>query len=254
MPYLGIFMEQNILAIFFTVLLGEFAAEFGDKTQLMLVGMTSKYKIRDIIIGTAAAILILNGIAVFVGGALNQVLNSYLWAVKFVAAAAFIYFAVTTLKAEDDEDEEAGESKIKFAPLAVAVTFFVAELGDKTQLTAVTFGAAYGLSRALILWIACSIGLFAADIIGMMAGYLLKTKAPEGLLKIVSFLLFTGFGFWTVYQACGLLNETLAKKEEYFVIPVWPVMGGVALIFVLLCILVLILNRRSKKIEINISE
>ena len=117
-----------------------------------------------------------------------------------------------------------------------------------------TFGAAYGLSRALILWIACSIGLFAADIIGMMAGYLLKTKAPEGLLKIVYFLLFTGFGFWTVYQACGLLNETLAKKEEYFVIPVWPVMGGVALIFVLLCILVLILNRRSKKIEINISE
>ena len=42
------------LKVFFT----EFIAEMGDKTQLMLIALTSKYKLRDIILGTAAAILI----------------------------------------------------------------------------------------------------------------------------------------------------------------------------------------------------
>ena len=52
------------LKVFFT----EFIAEMGDKTQLMLIALTSKYKLRDIILGTAAAILILNGLAVLAGG------------------------------------------------------------------------------------------------------------------------------------------------------------------------------------------
>ena len=62
-------MEQNLLAMFLTVMVTDFVAEFGDKTQLLLVGMTSKYKIRDIILGTLVAVIILNGAAVFVGGA-----------------------------------------------------------------------------------------------------------------------------------------------------------------------------------------
>mgnify|MGYP000163680079 CR=1 FL=1 len=45
------------LKVFFT----EFIAEMGDKTQLMLIALTSKYKLKDIIMGTAAAILVLNG-------------------------------------------------------------------------------------------------------------------------------------------------------------------------------------------------
>ena len=48
------------LRVFFT----EFIAEMGDKTQLMLIALTSKYKLKDIILGTAAAILVLNGLAV----------------------------------------------------------------------------------------------------------------------------------------------------------------------------------------------
>ena len=46
------------------------------------------------------------------------------------------------------------------APLSVFCTFFVAELGDKTQLTAITFGANEGLSSAVVVWLACSLGLF----------------------------------------------------------------------------------------------
>ena len=49
------------MILFFKVFLTEFIAEMGDKTQLMLIALTSKYKLRDIIFGTAAAILVLNG-------------------------------------------------------------------------------------------------------------------------------------------------------------------------------------------------
>ena len=195
---------MELIVLFFSVLITEFIAEMGDKTQLMLVGLTSKYKIRDITIGTLIAILFLNALAVLAGGFLNQVLAKWLWVVKLVAAAAFIYFAITSLLKTDDEEEEAGESRISFAPLAVFSTFFMAELGDKTQLTAVTFGATYGLAKALIVWAACVVGFFAADILGMLAGILLKKKAPERAMKIFSFVLFMVFGVMTAIEALKL--------------------------------------------------
>ena len=143
------------LKVFFT----EFIAEMGDKTQLMLIALTSKYKLRDIILGTAVAILILNGLAVLAGGLVSAFIPD--WLIKVVAALAFLYFAVSTIASEEDEEEEeGGKSKIRFAPLAVFCTFFVAELGDKTQLTAITFGANEGLGSALVVWIGCSLGLF----------------------------------------------------------------------------------------------
>lgn len=151
------------LKVFFT----EFIAEMGDKTQLMLIALTSKYKLRDIILGTAAAILVLNGLAVLAGGLVSEFIPD--WLIKTIAALAFLYFAASTIAVDDDDEEEgSGKLKIKFAPLAVFCTFFIAELGDKTQLTAITFGANEGMSAALVVWIGCSLGLFAADILGML--------------------------------------------------------------------------------------
>lgn len=194
------------MLLFIKVLLTEFIAEMGDKTQLMLLAMTSKYKLKDIILGTAVAILVLNGLAVLLGGAISALVPD--WLIKLIAAAAFLYFAVTSLIAEDEEEEEIGERKISFAPLAVFCTFFVAELGDKTQLTAITFGANEGIENGIVVWIACSIGLFAADMIGMLIGYLLKSKAPEGILNTLAFFVFAIFGVYTVYQGLSMLFST----------------------------------------------
>ena len=135
------------MLLFLKVFLTEFIAEMGDKTQLMLIALTSKYKLRDIILGTAAAILVLNGLAVLAGGFVSEFIPD--WLIKVIAAFAFLYFAASTIAGDDDdEEEEGGRSKIKFAPLAVFCTFFVAELGDKTQLTAITFGA----NGSPVLW------------------------------------------------------------------------------------------------------
>ena len=79
------------LKVFFT----EFIAEMGDKTQLMLIALTSKYKLRDIILGTAAAILVLNGLAVLAGGLVSEFIPD--WLIKTIAALAFLYFAASTI-------------------------------------------------------------------------------------------------------------------------------------------------------------
>ena len=193
------------MLLFWKVLLTEFIAEMGDKTQLMLVAMTSKYKMKDILLGTGVAILILNGLAVLAGGLVSEVIPT--WLIRLIAAGAFLFFAATTLKGDDDDEEEEvkDNGKGKIAALSVCSTFFVAELGDKTQLTAITFGANEGMESALIVWLACSIGLFAADIIGMLVGYLLKNKMPEGVLNSVAFCIFSVFGILTLREGLTLL-------------------------------------------------
>ena len=214
------------------VLFTQFIAEMGDKTQLMLVAMTSKFKLKDILLGTGVAILVLNGLAVLAGGLVSTVVPTCL-----IAGAAFLFFAATTLKGDDDEEENVKDRKIKFAPLSVFCTFFVAELGDKTQLTAITFGANEGLSAAVVVWLACSLGLFAADVIGLLIGYLLKSKAPEGILNTVAFFIFSIFGILTLRQGFGLL----LGAESAMILPLTVV---VTVAFVIVC---LVLYKQSKK-------
>lgn len=222
------------LKVFFT----EFIAEMGDKTQLMLIALTSKYKLRDIISGTAVAILVLNGLAVLAGGLVSEFIPD--WLIKTFAALAFLYFAASTIAGDDDDEEEgSGKSKIKFAPLAVFFTFFIAELGDKTQLTAITFGANEGMSAALVVWIGCSLGLFAADILGMLVGYLLKSKTPDGLLNTLAFAIFSIFGVYTLYQGLKLIKASVCP------IPVWPILIAATVVFVVICVCLFI--RRDKK-------
>lgn len=223
------------LKVFFT----EFIAEMGDKTQLMLIALTSKYKLRDIISGTAVAILVLNGLAVLAGGLVSEFIPD--WLIKTIAALAFLYFAASTIAVDDDDEEEgSGKSKIKFAPLAVFFTFFIAELGDKTQLTAITFGANEGMSAALVVWIGCSLGLFAADILGMLVGYLLKSKTPDGLLNTLAFAIFSIFGVYTLYQGLKLIRRYVCP------ISVWPILIAATVVFVVICVCLFIRREKEK--------
>ena len=227
--------RRRKMLLFMKVLFTQFIAEMGDKTQLMLVAMTSKFKLKDILLGTGVAILVLNGLAVLAGGLVSTVVPT--WLIRLIAGAAFLFFAATTLKGDDDEEENVKDRKIKFAPLSVFCTFFVAELGDKTQLTAITFGANEGLSAAVVVWLACSLGLFAADVIGLLIGYLLKSKAPEGILNTVAFFIFSIFGILTLRQGFGLL----LGAESAMILPLTVV---VTVAFVIVC---LVLYKQAKK-------
>lgn len=107
------------MILFFKVFLTEFIAEMGDKTQLMLIALTSKYKLRDIIFGTAAAILVLNGLAVLAGGLVSEFIPG--WLIKIIAALAFLYFAASTLagvmtrKRRATADPGSGSHRLQFS-------------------------------------------------------------------------------------------------------------------------------------------
>ena len=211
----------------------------GDKTQLMLFALTSKYKIRDIVIGTAAAILVLNAFSVCAGGLLNAFLSSHLWIVKLIATIAFFYFSASSLKTGDDEEEN-GESKISFEALAVFCIFFIAELGDKTQLSAITFGATNGLNSALLwIWLAASIGFFTADMIGLLLAFILHGKTPDRLFKLLAFAVFAVFGFVNLY--------TVLESLELHSLMI-PIFAIVTVVFVGICAIILVKRKRKIKI------
>ena len=110
------------MILFFKIFFTEFIAEMGDKTQLMLIALTSKHKLKDIILGTAAAILVLNGLAVLAGGLVSEFIPD--WLIKTAAALAFLYFAASTIAGdEDDEEEVVANQRLSLPLLQFSVHF-----------------------------------------------------------------------------------------------------------------------------------
>ena len=94
------------------------------------------------------------------------------------------------------------------------------------------------MSAAVTVWLACSIGLFAADILGMLIGYLLKSKTPDGLLNTLAFFIFAIFGNITMHEGLGLL---LGKNHP----AVFPVTMIIAVLFILASVVVFLKRIRK---------
>ena len=86
------------------------------------------------------------------------------------------------------------------------------------------------MSSALIVWLGCSLGLFLADILGMLLGYLLKSKTPEGLLNTLAFAIFSVFGVFTLYQGLKLISTDIRS------IPVLPILIAAMIAFAGICV------------------
>lgn len=216
------------MSIFLIVLGTVFVAEMGDKTQLLLVAMANKYRISQILAGTWLATLLLNFLAVFAGAALSQYLDMRI--IKVIAASAFFWFAYSTLK-EDDTDEEQKTSRGRFGPvLAIFSSFFVGELGDKTQLSAITLAASYtqqSLANAAAVFAGCTLGLILADFIGLITGLFLKSRMHTGVLNKISFFIFAAFGAFSTWEASNLIFSPGTDAHLFSAL--------ILLLFVLLC-------------------
>ena len=155
-----------------------FLAEMGDKSQFLMVAMTSEFRVRDILCGVGGAVLILNLLAVTLGAAVGEWIP--LSFVSIVAGVAFLTFAYLGL--EDSEETYTGRRTGRAAWIGVLGTYFLAELGDKTQLTVLTLSAetgAHSIWEPITVLIASSIGLFAADAIGLAVGFVLGKRMPR---------------------------------------------------------------------------
>ena len=219
------------MTIFPLVFATIFIAEMGDKTQLLLIAMTSKYKVRDILLGTWAATAVLNLLAVGVGAALANYLDMRI--IKSIAAIAFFWFAYSTLKGDDgDEDEEELKGAGRTALIVIFTSFFIGELGDKTQLSGIALAAAYtnhSMINAVYVFLGCTLGLIAADFLGLIVGLVFKSKLPESLLNKISFAIFAVFGVLNSYEA-GQYIFGKATIEPVITTAI------VTAIFILLCV------------------
>ncbi len=165
-----------------------FMAEMGDKTQILAMTFSMKYNIKKVIIGIFIGSLLNHGLAVFFGGLLSKFID--LNKLTIVAGLMFLFFSIWSLKYEDQEDEE--EQKFKFGPvLTVALAFFIGELGDKTQLSAITLAMD---SKNLIITLMGTVsGMVLTSLIGIFIGVKLGDKISGLYMKIVSSIIFLGF-------------------------------------------------------------
>lgn len=224
---------------FLRIFMAMFIAEMGDKTQLLMIAMTSRYKMKDIIIGSGASILVLNAMAVVLGSFISSLIPQHI--VKLVAGVAFLYFSWSSLFKNKDEDNGVGSGSVLKNPILIIFwTFFIAEFGDKTQLSAITFAAEAGINEALIVCLSCSLGLFSADFIGMILGDVIKKHTGTHFMDRMAFLLFFIFGLLTMREALSLFGFS----NTFFLV---LAMAAVATVFLLICILTH--RRKSKNVK-----
>ncbi|HET9416008.1 MAG TPA: TMEM165/GDT1 family protein [Candidatus Limnocylindria bacterium] len=169
-----------------------FVAEFGDKSQLLILAFATRYPWRPIVLGLVLAAAIIQGVSVLLGAAVGAILPENL--VGIVAGLAFLGVAAWTLLATDDEVKTADRapSRVGIALVAtVALTFVIAELGDKTMLATFALAASQG---ALPTWIGSTIGEVGANLVAVVIGRQVGTRLSSRMIRIGSAVLFAVAG------------------------------------------------------------
>jgi len=170
-----------------------FIAEMGDKTQILSMAFATKFKIRQILIGVALGAALNHGLAIAFGTLLSRYLPMD-W-LQLVAGLLFVFFAFWSLQAEESEEEEV---KAAYGPvLTVSLAFFLGELGDKTQLTALTLSA--GAQWPLVILAGTVTGMVLTSLIGILVGIKLGDKIKELYLKMGAFAVFMFFGLQKLF-------------------------------------------------------
>ncbi len=83
--------------------------------------------------------------------------------------------------------------------LSTFVMIFLAELGDKTQIS--TFAFASETRSPLSVFLGASLALVCTSFLGVVLGGLVGRFVPERIMKFVAAFVFLGFGVWTLAQA-----------------------------------------------------
>ncbi|MEI8215873.1 MAG: TMEM165/GDT1 family protein [Eubacteriales bacterium] len=190
-------MDQTLLAIIFSVS-AVTLAEMGDKTQLLAMAFATKFKARQVLIGVFLATIFNHALAVALGTFITRYENLNIF-IQVVAAISFIGFGLWTIRGDKLEGEENRISK--FGPVAtVAIAFFLAEMGDKTQLTTIALATKFPGQPFQVL-LGTTTGMLIADGIGIIIGVVLCKKIPDRIIKLASAAIFIIFGFASTYQS-----------------------------------------------------
>jgi Ca2+/H+ antiporter, TMEM165/GDT1 family len=191
--------ETYITAAFFI-----FIFEIGDKTQLFIISLSTKFKKSTVIIGIFIGTVFNHLLAVFIGFFLGKVIISNPILSNVISSILFIFFGLYFLKPEKENTNSSIQSKF-YPVLTVATAFFVAEMGDKTQLAAMTFASNSNFPAVVLAGTVT--GMLLANVFGVMIGGVVQKKFSKKAIRDFSSSVFVFFGSF------GLLKMVIWSKS-----------------------------------------
>ena len=185
---------EALITSFAVVVLGE----MGDKTQLLGMAFATRFKASTVLAGVFVATIFNHLLAVIVGEYLTRFIP--MTTIQFIAALSFVFFGLWTFRGDTLEGED---KKNYFSPFwTVLIAFFIAEMGDKTQLATIALAAKY--QNIFTVLIASTAGMMVSNIIGIVIGVILGKKIPEKTVKTISGAIFILFGYIGIYATLSL--------------------------------------------------
>ena len=173
-------------------------AEIGDKTQLLAFILAARFKKPlPIIIGILAATVINHGLAGALGAWITSSISPEV--LRWVLGASFIGMAIWSMIPDKIEEEETQVAQRFGIFGATFITFFLAEMGDKTQIATVAMAAHY--SAPLMVVIGTTLGMLIADVPAVIAGDKLANKIPMKLVHSIAAAVFAALGIATLMGA-----------------------------------------------------
>ena len=173
-------------------------AEIGDKTQLLAFILAARFKKPlPIILGILVATIVNHGLAGALGAWITASVSPEV--LRWVLGLSFIGMAIWTLIPDKIEEEEAQVAQRFGVFGATLITFFLAEMGDKTQIATVAMAAHY----ASPLWVVVgtTLGMLIADVPAVFVGDKLASKIPMKLVHGIAAAIFALLGAATLLGA-----------------------------------------------------
>ena len=166
-------------------------AEMGDKTQLLSFLLASKFRGRHgaIIAGIFVATVANHFVAALLGDWVAAHVSPNV--MRWVLGIAFLGFAAWAL-VPDKLDADSGKAQRYGAFATTVVSFFLAEMGDKTQFATIALGAKYASLSMVVL--GTTLGMMAANIPAVLLGERLARMVPLSTMRFVAAALFAVFG------------------------------------------------------------
>lgn len=178
-------------------------AEIGDKTQLLAFILAARFKKPlPIIVGILAATVVNHGLAGALGAWITSTITPEV--LRWVLGISFIGMAIWTMIPDEIEEEETKVAKRFGVFGATLITFFLAEMGDKTQIATVALAAHYALP--LMVVVGTTLGMLIADVPAVFVGDKLATKIPMKLVHSIAAGVFALLGLATLLGAGSKLG------------------------------------------------
>ena len=173
-------------------------AEMGDKTQLLAFILAARFKKPvPIILGILLATIVNHGLAGALGAWITSVFSPD--TMRWVLGLSFIGMAIWTLIPDKIEEEETQVAQKMGVFGATLVTFFLAEMGDKTQIATVALAAHY--AAPLMVVIGTTLGMLIADVPAVFVGNKFAAKIPMKLVHSIAAAIFAIMGVLTLLKA-----------------------------------------------------